>query len=106
MDPPMAPALETTMTKTPTRKRKTSAAPAESSTTKLSPRRESKKARLIARLEDPLGVDVTTLSAELGWQPHSTRAALTGLRKGGYTIERLPSEPGQPACYRIAGTTR
>ena len=37
-------------------------------------------------------------------QPHSTRAALTGLRKDGYTIERVASEPGQPTRYRIAGT--
>ena len=93
------------MTKTPTRKRKTAAAPAETTATKMSPRPASKKARLIARLEGPLGVDVATLSTELGWQPHSTRAALTGLRKDGYTIERLPSEPGQPTRYRIAGTT-
>ena len=93
------------MTKTPTRKRKTAAAPAETTATKMPPRPATKKARLIARLEDPLGVDVATLSAELGWQPHSTRAALTGLRKDGYTIERLPSEPGQPTRYRIAGST-
>ena len=38
------------------------------------------------------------------WQPHSTRAALTGLRKDGYMIERVASEPGQPTRYRIAGT--
>jgi hypothetical protein len=71
----------------------------------MSPRLDTKKARLITRLEDPLGVDVATPSAELGWQPHSTRAALTGLRKDGYTIERLPSEPGQPTHCRIARTT-
>ena len=92
------------MTKTPTRKRKT-AAPAETTATKMSRQPDTKKARLIARLEDPRGADVTTLSTELGWQPHSTRAALTGLRKHGYTLERLPSEPDQPARYRIAGTT-
>jgi len=93
------------MTKTPTRKRKTAAPPAETTATKLSPRPGTKKEQLTARLGDPLGVDVATLSADLGWQPHSTRAALTGLRKEGYTIERLPSEPDQPPRYRIAGTT-
>jgi Protein of unknown function (DUF3489) len=92
------------MTKTLTRKRKTAAAPAEITAPKMSPRLDTKKARLIARLEDPLGVDVATLSTELGWQPHSTRAALTGLRKDGYAIVRLPSEPDQPAHYRIADT--
>jgi hypothetical protein len=91
------------MTRTPTRKRKTPAAPAVT-TPKMSPHLDTKKARLIARLEDPLGVDVATLSMELGWQPHSTRAALTGLRKDGYPIERLPSEPDQPTRYRIADT--
>jgi Protein of unknown function (DUF3489) len=60
---------------------------------------------VIARLEGRLGVDIATPSTELDWQPHSTRAALTGLRKDGYTIERLPSEPGQPTRYRIARTT-
>lgn len=90
------------MTKTPARKRKT-AAPAVTIAPKASPRPDTKKARLIARLEAPRGVDVATLSTELGWQPHSTRAALTGLRKDGYTIERLPSEPDQPTRYRIAG---
>jgi hypothetical protein len=94
------------MTKTSTSKRKTAAAPANTTLTKMSPRPDTKKARLIARLEDPLGVDVATLGTELGWQPHSTRAALTGLRKDGYTIERLPPEPGQPTRYRIAGTRR
>jgi hypothetical protein len=92
------------MTKTPARKRKTAAAPAASTAPKMSPPPATKKARLIARLEDAQGVDVATLSAELGWQPHSTRAALTGLRKEGYTIERLPSEPGQPTRYRITAT--
>jgi len=92
------------MSKTPTRKRKTAAAPAETTVTKMSPRPDTKKARLIARLEDLRGADVATLSTELGWQPHSTRAALTGLRKDGYTIERLPSEPGHPTRYRITGT--
>jgi hypothetical protein len=93
------------MTKTPTRKRKTAVAPAETTATKTSPRPDTKKARLIARLEHPRGVDIATLSTDLGWQPHSTRAALTGLRKDGYTIERLPFGPDQPTRYRITGTT-
>jgi hypothetical protein len=59
---------------------------------------------LIAHLEAPLGVDVATLSTQLGWQPQSTRVALTGLRKDGYPLERL-SEAGRPTRYRITGTT-
>ena len=70
------------MTKTRTRKRKTAAAPAETTGPRASPRPDSKKAQLIARLEDPLRVDVAT-PEQRSWQPHSTRAALTGLRKDG-----------------------
>ena len=48
----------------------------------------TKKARLITRLQDPAGTTVAELSNELGWLPHTVRAALTGLRKAGHAIER------------------
>ena len=35
-----------------------------------------------------------------GWLPHTTRAALTGLRKRGYRIERQRSDEGK-SIYRI-----
>ena len=38
--------------------------------------------------------------AATGWLPHTTRAALTGLRKRGYAIERSAGEGG--SVYRIA----
>ncbi len=34
------------------------------------------------------GATLAELVAATGWQPHTTRAALTGLRKKGYAIER------------------
>jgi DNA-binding MarR family transcriptional regulator len=34
-----------------------------------------------------------------GWLPHTTRAALTGLRKKGHCIKR--SKRGELTCYRI-----
>lgn len=34
------------------------------------------------------GATLTELVAATGWQPHTTRAALTGLRKKGHAIER------------------
>ena len=34
-----------------------------------------------------------------GWQPHTTRAALTGLKKKGCTIER--DKRNDVTCYRI-----
>ena len=63
---------------------------------------ETKKAKLIALLKAKGGKDVAELSKILGWQQHTTRAALTGLRKAGYAIEREVPEGGGAACYRIA----
>ena len=34
------------------------------------------------------GVSIEEISGAFGWQPHSSRAALSGLRKQGHTIER------------------
>ena len=34
-----------------------------------------------------------------GWLPHTTRAALTGLKKKGHTIQR--DKRGDVTCYRI-----
>jgi hypothetical protein len=36
-----------------------------------------------------------------GWLPHTTRAALTGLRKRGYTV-LLERQDSKPSLYRIA----
>src|SRR3954451_12563193 len=40
-------------------------------------------------------------NAANGWLPHTTRAALTGLRKRGYTV-LLERQDGRPSLYRIA----
>ena len=42
------------------------------------------------------------LQKATGWQAHSVRAALSGLRKNGYTIARVdPTKPDGDAVYRI-----
>ena len=46
------------------------------------------------------GASVAQLEKATGWQPHTIRAALTGLRKKGYAIERTKSEKGM-STYRI-----
>jgi hypothetical protein len=48
----------------------------------------AKKARLINMLVQKNGVEAVAISKRLGWLPHTTRAALTGLRKAGYEIQR------------------
>lgn len=64
------------------------------------PKPESKIAQLIERLSHPDGATIADLTAEFGWLPHSARAALTGLRKRGYTIEREKREDGA-SVYRL-----
>lgn len=40
------------------------------------------------------GASIDELTAATGWQPHSCRAFLTGLRKKGWGIERQKREDG------------
>lgn len=63
--------------------------------------RVTKKAQLIRMLQSKTGSDIAALSKKLGWQSHTTRAALTGLRKTGYEIAAVKSEDGKPTRYRI-----
>ena len=60
----------------------------------------SKTTGVIALLERDKGATLAELIAATGWLPHTTRAALTGLRKKGHLIER--SKRGEETCYRIA----
>ena len=72
------------------------------STSKSTPPRETKTAILRKLLSRKAGADLAALQAATGWQPHSVRAALSGLRKAGYTIDRAdPAKVGGGAVYRI-----
>lgn len=72
------------------------------SRTTSTPPRETKSAILRKLLSRKAGADLTTLQSATGWQPHSVRAALSGLRKAGYTINRAdPAKTGGGAVYRI-----
>ena len=48
----------------------------------------TKRDRLQARLEQVDGVSLTQLEQEVGWQPHTVRAAISGLRKAGLAVQR------------------
>ncbi len=64
----------------------------------------TKSAMLREMLQARAGASMTRLREATGWQPHSVRAALSGLRKAGYAIERQdPKKPGGEAIYRITG---
>lgn len=64
----------------------------------------TKRALIIAMLSRREGATLDDLIAATGWLPHTTRAALTGLRQKGLCLERSKSE-GEPAVYRIRDTT-
>ena len=70
------------------------------------PRGGSKLARVIALLERDHGATVAELIAATGWLAHTTRAALTGLRKRGYAVAIDRSDDNRGSFYRIpAGET-
>src|ERR1700722_15104920 len=70
------------------------------------PRGGSKLARIIALLEGDRGAPIGELVAAAGWLPHTTRAALTGLRKRGYPVAIDRSDDKRGTFYRIpAGET-
>ena len=56
------------------------------------------------QLQRPAGVSIARLQKVTGWQSHSIRAALTGLRKKGHAIERSKRTKGDTVYRIIAGT--
>jgi Protein of unknown function (DUF3489) len=64
------------------------------------PRAGTKQALVVAMLCATGGATLDALVDATGWLPHTTRAALTGLRKRGFSIERTREE-GSDSIYRI-----
>jgi hypothetical protein len=74
--------------------------PKESVNAARQPRDGSKIATVIMLLRRETGVSLADLVAATGWLPHTTRAALTGLRKRGHQVTRLRQYEGG-SIYRI-----
>ena len=66
---------------------------------KEQPQRDTKIGKVIALLKRKQGAALPEMVNATGWQPHTTRAALTGLKKKGHTIER--EKRGDVTAYRI-----
>ena len=64
------------------------------------PRAGSKQALLVEMISKPEGATIEALINATGWLPHTTRAALTGLRKRGFAIQRI-TQQGAPSLYMI-----
>lgn len=65
------------------------------------PREGTKQALLVAMLTGPDGASLDQLAAATGWLPHTTRAALTGLRKRGLSVLTVRAA-GETTRYRLA----
>jgi DNA-binding MarR family transcriptional regulator len=65
------------------------------------PRGGTKLAQVVASLQQDRGASIAELIVLTGWLPHTTRAALTGLRKRGFVtaIDRSDKERG--SVYRV-----
>ncbi len=66
------------------------------------PAKPTKIEMILKQLCRPNGASIAQLQKATGWQPHSVRAALTGLRKKGHNIERDKDAKGVTR-YRVAG---
>ncbi|MBT4040233.1 MAG: DUF3489 domain-containing protein [Rhodospirillales bacterium] len=64
------------------------------------PNKPTKTDAVIRLLKRPQGASIAQLQKPTGWQPHSVRAALTGLRKKGHEITRDKNDAGV-TVYRI-----
>ena len=64
------------------------------------PRPGSKQALVIEMLTTETGSTLEALAQATGWLPHTTRAALTGLRKRRYALDRVQGSD-QKSVYRI-----
>ena len=67
-------------------------------------RRGSKRDLILSLLSRKEGASIAELMAATGWLPHTTRAALTGLRRGGWSIERTKQVDGA-TVYRAVNRT-
>ena len=66
------------------------------------PRANSKIGRVLDMLAADAGATIGDLTAATGWLEHTTRAALTGLRRRGYALTLMRNERGGASVYRIA----
>lgn len=51
------------------------------------PKKKTKRDKLASMLVRDKGATIDQMTKALSWQPHTVRAAMTGLRKSGYVID-------------------
>ena len=63
------------------------------------PKKQKKAALVFELLQREGGATINELMAVTGWLPHTTRAALTGLRKKGHVLDKTKRDGA--TCYSI-----
>lgn len=71
----------------------------------MSKPKKTKTAKVTAMLQRPSVATLDAICKATGWQSHSARAALSGLRKAGHQIERSAKEGSAASVYRIVAST-
>ena len=66
------------------------------------PHRKTKASHVRAMLSAPAGASLQAIMAATGWQAHTVRAALSGLRKTGVEIIRMTSQAGTVYTASVA----
>ena len=67
------------------------------------PTKPTKIETILKQLSRPNGASIAQLQKAAGWQPHSIRAALTGLRKRGVAVTRDKNTAGVTVYRAAAG---
>lgn len=70
--------------------------------TTTQPKPESKTSQVIKLLKRKQGATLDEMIKATGWQKHTMRAALTGLKTKGHTVTR--DKRGEVTCYRITAS--
>ena len=72
----------------------------------MSKPKQTKTEKVCAMLTQSKGASLEAICKVTGWQPHSARAVISGLRKAGYKIDReLPvGDKTGSSVYRITAS--
>lgn len=76
-------------------------APNPASAAIAAPAAHTKTALVLEMLRRTSGATLDELTSATSWLPHTTRAALTGLRKKGHAIDKR--KRGEVTCYHLEG---
>jgi DNA-binding MarR family transcriptional regulator len=73
----------------------------DAAATRPATRPATKQELIIGMLQRQQGASLAELIEATGWLPHTTRAALTGLRKKGHAV--ITDKSGEATRYRVGG---